>query len=231
MTVFQLTDDIIFPPAHLADDNGLLAVGGDLSSERLKLAYEMGIFPWYSEDDPILWWSPDPRLVLFPSKIRISRSLRKIIKKDQFKITLNSSFEEVIKKCAEIRIKEDEDTWILDEMQLAYIKLHEKGLAHSVETWLNGELVGGLYGISLGKTFFGESMFSTVSNASKVAFAKFVNFLSENSFDIIDCQVKTDHLSSLGAEEISRAQFLNIINQSTQKPFFFDRKTTILGNL
>ncbi|MCP4160010.1 MAG: leucyl/phenylalanyl-tRNA--protein transferase [Deltaproteobacteria bacterium] len=227
MTVFQLTDNIIFPPAHLADDNGLLAVGGDLSSERLKLAYEMGIFPWYSEDDPILWWAPDPRLVLFPSKLKISRSLRKIIKKDQFKITLNNSFEEVINSCAEIRIKEDEDTWILDEMQHAYIKLHEKGLAHSVEAWLNGELVGGLYGVSLGKVFFGESMFSTVSNASKVAFTKFVNFLSENSFDIIDCQVKTDHLSSLGAEEISRAQFLKIINQSTQKPFFFDRKTTI----
>jgi leucyl/phenylalanyl-tRNA--protein transferase len=222
MTVFLLTDEQIFPPPHLADENGLLAVGGDLEPERLLLAYKTGIFPWYSEEDPILWWSPDPRLVLFPQKINISRTLRKIIKKDQFKITLNQCFEDVIRSCADIRAVKGEDTWILDEMQSAYIELHKKGFAHSVEAWMDGKLVGGLYGVSIGKTFFGESMFSKVSNASKVAFTKFVSFLRDNSFDIIDCQVKTDHLITLGAEEIFRTDFLDIIGESTKRTFTFE---------
>lgn len=217
----MLTEDLIFPPPHLADDNGLLAVGGDLTAQRLLLAYKMGIFPWYSEEDPLLWWSPDPRLVIFPSKIKMSRSLKKTIRKERFKITLNRAFDEVIRSCAEVRIENGEETWIVDDMQKAYRMLHKMGFAHSVEAWMDGELAGGLYGVSIGRSFFGESMFSKVSDASKVAFAKFAGFLEKNSFDIIDCQVRTDHLISLGAEEISRKRFLDIIEISVQKSFSF----------
>ena len=208
MPVFQLTDELIFPPPDLAEDNGLLAVGGDLSKSRLLLAYSMGIFPWYSEDDPVLWWSPDPRLVLFPDELKISRSLKQTINKGLFKITIDTAFDSVIKNCAEVRENSD-GTWITNEMIDAYINLHRSGIAHSVESWFEGELVGGLYGVSLGSAFFGESMFTKKADASKVAFVKLVQHLTNLNFTLIDCQITTKHLVSLGAREIPRSVFLD----------------------
>ncbi|MGD0886635.1 MAG: leucyl/phenylalanyl-tRNA--protein transferase [Thermodesulfovibrionales bacterium] len=218
MPVFQLNTDISFPPPEFAEKDGLLAVGGDLSEERLLRAYSMGIFPWYSENLPILWWSPDPRLVLLPEQLVVSRSLRQAIKRGNFTITLDDAFEQVIAKCAAVLRKEDEGTWITDEMIHAYIRLHDSGFAHSVESWYDGELSGGLYGISLGKAFFGESMFSVVSDASKVAFVRLVQQLKEWGFTLIDCQVTTSHLLSFGAQEIPRRRFLEMLKQSLQEP-------------
>ena len=214
MTVFLLTDKIAFPPPHLASSEGLLAVGGDLSRERLLLAYRMGIFPWFSDDEPILWWSPDPRLVLYPNEIKISKTLKKIMKKGLFKVTMDSAFVQVINQCAQIRIQNNQGTWILEDMIDAYCKLHESGFAHSVETWYQGELVGGLYGVSLGKCFFGESMFTRISNASNVALVTLVEYLNTLSFDMIDCQLTTEHLLRFGAREIPRAAFLNQLEVS-----------------
>ncbi|MCK5507004.1 MAG: leucyl/phenylalanyl-tRNA--protein transferase, partial [Desulfobacterales bacterium] len=175
MAVFLLFDKIIFPPPHLAGSDGLLAIGGDLCKERLLLAYRMGIFPWFSSnEEPIMWWSPDPRLVLYPQDLRVSKSLKKVINKNIFQITIDSSFEQVISLCAQIRLQKNEATWIGDEMIEAYCNLHEAGYAHSVEVWYKGELAGGLYGVALGKSFFGESMFTRISNASKVAFTALV---------------------------------------------------------
>ncbi len=211
MTIFRLPDECIFPPPELADDNGLIAVDGDLSEQRILTAYSMGIFPWYSEGDPILWWSPDPRLVLFPHDFKIARSLRQTMNRNQFTVTLDNAFEEVIKNCATVHRKCDGGTWITDEMLDAYIGLHKSGFAHSVEAWHKGKLVGGLYGLSLGSVFFGESMFTRKSNASKVAFASLVNQLIKWDFSLIDCQVTTPHLQSLGAREIPRSEFLNLI--------------------
>src|SRR5208282_1320964 len=168
MPVFKLTDDLIFPPPELAERDGLLCVGGDLSEERLLLAYSMGIFPWYSDGDPILWWSPNPRLVLFPGELKVSRSLRHVLKNNIYETTMDAAFPEVIRNCAEASRKEDKGTWITAEMTDAYIQLHHSGVAHSVESWQNGELTGGLYGVALGGIFFGESMFSKKDNASKV---------------------------------------------------------------
>ncbi|MGD1076662.1 MAG: leucyl/phenylalanyl-tRNA--protein transferase [Thermodesulfovibrionales bacterium] len=218
MPVFQLNTEISFPPTEYAEKDGLLAVGGDLSEERLLHAYSMGIFPWYSENWPILWWSPDPRLVLLPEELIVSRSLRQAIKKRKFTVTLDEAFEEVIANCAAVRRKDDEGTWITDEMMHAYIKLHHSGFAHSVESWYDGELAGGLYGISLGNAFFGESMFSVVSDASKVAFVLLVQQLREWGFAFIDCQVTTGHLLSFGAREIHRGRFLDMLKQSLQEP-------------
>lgn len=218
MPIFVLSDKIGFPPPHLARPDGLLAVGGDLSQKRLMLAYQMGIFPWYSDDEPIIWWSPDPRLVLYPSELRVSRSLRKTIRKEQFHVTLDTAFEQVITECAQVRIRNNEGTWIVDEMIEAYCGLHESGVAHSVEAWCEGELAGGLYGISLGTCFFGESMFTRVSNASKVAFVKFVEHLKAMSFDLIDCQVATDHLIRFGAREIPRRVFLKQLKKAVSAP-------------
>ena len=192
----------------------MLAVGGDLSVERLLLAYSMGIFPWYSDDSPILWWSPDPRLVLIPEELRISRSLKQTIKKGTYEVTFDNAFERVIRACAEAPRKEDAGTWITDEMVEAYCRLHEAGFAHSIESWSEGELAGGLYGVALGGVFFGESMFSLMSDASKVAFATLVGKLSEWGYRIVDCQVTTGHLLSLGAKEISRAEFLDILRNA-----------------
>ncbi len=227
MPVFELSDNIAFPPPYLAEREGLLAIGGDLGIKRLLLAYKMGIFPWYSEDDPIIWWSPDPRLVLYPGEFKISKSLGKILKKKIFKVTMDMAFEKVIKECARVRTENGQGTWISDEMIFAYCNLHEAGYAHSVEAWLDGRLAGGLYGVSLGRTFFGESMFMRVSNASKVAFAVFVKQLKKWKFDMIDCQVKTNHLMSLGAREISRKLFLKQLEKSLKSKtmrgkWFFD---------
>lgn len=218
MPVYLLDKRLVFPPPERAREDGLLAVGGDLSLERLLLAYKMGIFPWFSRHDPILWWSPDPRLVLFPGDLRVSRSLKKTIRKNIFDITADTAFYDVIRLCADVRLEHGDDTWIVDEMIDAYSALHEAGFAHSFEAWREGELVGGLYGVSIGGAFFGESMFSTVSNASKAAFVKFVEHLEQNGFDIIDCQVSTRHLLSLGAAEIPRRTFLTLLRNALKKP-------------
>ncbi len=218
MPVFRLPDEHIFPPPDLADDNGLLAIGGDLTESRLLHAYSMGIFPWYSEGDPVLWWSPDPRLVLFPNEFKASRSLRQTIKKGEFRITIDTAFEEVISNCASLCRKGDRGTWITNEMMEAYIRLHHSGFAHSAEAWSGGVLAGGLYGISLGSAFFGESMFTKKSNASKVAFAKLVKQLVKYNFSIIDCQITTPHFISLGAREIRRREFLDILDSALKAP-------------
>lgn len=201
----------------LAEPDGLLAIGGCLSSGRLINAYRQGIFPWYSEGDPILWWSPNPRLVVYPEKLYISRSLKKTIRKERFDVTFDQAFPRVMQYCAGPRNKES-GTWITRDIFHAYTKLHQEGIAHSCETWLDGELVGGLYGVAIGKVFFGESMFHTKTDASKVAFCSLVKQLSLWGFKLIDCQVHTDHLISLGAEEISRRQFSSLLKQYCPNP-------------
>ena len=197
-----------FPPVEnaLREPNGLLAVGGDLSPQRLLEAYSKGIFPWFNADEPILWWSPNPRMVLFPKEIKISRSLRKTLKKEHYQIRTDDSFTQVMHACASSR-KGQTGTWIHPEMIAAYTALHDMGLAHCVETWMDGELVGGLYGVALGQVFFGESMFSRVSDASKIALVHLAKQLQRWEFGLIDCQVKTGHLTSLGAREIPRSEF------------------------
>ena len=195
-----------------------MAIGGDLSQERLLLAYRMGIFPWYSENEPIMWWSPDPRLVLYPSELKVSKSLKKTIQKRLFQVTVDQAFESVIKACAHSRTRMQEGTWIVDDMITAYCNLHESGLAHSVETWQAGKLAGGLYGVSLGGCFFGESMFTRISNASKVAFVALVEHLQALNFNLIDCQVTTAHLLSFGAREIPRSRFLMELEKSLGLP-------------
>ena len=218
MPVFQLDESISFPPPQMAREDGLLAVGGDLSPERLLLAYHLGIFPWYSQDEPILWWSPDPRLVIFPDDFHLSRSLAKTIRRKSFRVTFDKAFPEVIRNCAAIRQQQGEGTWISEEMIAAYCKLHELGYAHSVECWMGDELKGGLYGVSLGSVFFGESMFSLAPNGSKVALATLVKQLVLWEFDMIDCQIDSAHLQSLGAEEISGAEFGERLALSVDKP-------------
>ena len=198
-----------FPRLTWPKEGGLLAVGGDLSSERLLSAYRQGIFPWYSDGDPILWWSPDPRLVLYPKELRVSRSLSKTIKKNKFSITFDRNFEKVITACSDDSLRKQEGTWLVEEMINAYCRLHRCGYAHSVEAWQDGKLAGGLYGVSLGKCFFGESMFTRVSDASKVALVKLVEFVRKMGFHMIDCQMTTHHLLRLGAREISRDFFLS----------------------
>lgn len=203
-----------FPPVDqaLPDPNGLLAVGGDLSPARLLKAYRHGIFPWYNEGEPILWWSPDPRLVLFPEKIRVSRSLRKTLKQGKFQITFDKAFVDVIEGCAKPRGDEDnEGTWITPEMKSAYVRLHRLGHAHSVETWQDNQLVGGLYGVAIGRVFYGESMFYRRSNASKAAFVTLVEKLKSWHYGLIDCQVHTRHLTTLGAEVIPRRRFVTLL--------------------
>jgi len=217
MPVFLLSNELTFPQPHLATPEGLLAVGGDLGQERLLLAYQNGIFPWYSEGEPILWWSSDPRLVLYPAEIHISRRLNRIIRQKSFKITFDQAFESVISACARVRMQNGEGTWIVDEIIRAYCRLHMTGFAHSVEAWENGQLAGGLYGVSLGRTFFGESMFTRVSNASSVAFVTLVKYLHSMSFKLIDCQVTTAHLMRFGAREINREQFLSELYRSLDK--------------
>ncbi|VXB19073.1 leucyl/phenylalanyl-tRNA-protein transferase [Flavobacterium sp. 9AF] len=206
-----LTKDIYFPPVEEASPEGILAVGGDLSLERLLLAYKSGIFPWFEEDEPILWWAPEERMVLFFEDLKISKSMRNVLNQNKFKVTFNTAFKEVISNCKKIVRKDQPGTWITDEMVEAYCKLHEIGVAKSVEVWLDKELVGGLYGVDLGHIFCGESMFSKVSNASKVAFIHLVKFLEQNNYRILDCQVYNDHLASLGCVEIDRDDFMMVL--------------------
>lgn len=223
----QDSNNIDFPnPRYaLTDPDGLLAVGGDLSPQRIVNAYLNGIFPWYSEGQPILWWSPNPRAVLFPEKLHVSKSLKKTIRQSIYTTTIDKAFEQVIHFCATTPRVDQDGTWITNDIELAYINLHKAGIAHSVECWLQGELVGGLYGLALGKVFFGESMFSHQANASKVAFVHLLDELKKADYALIDCQVTTDHLLSLGAEEIPRELFLELIEKHTSsfldnnKPF------------
>ena len=206
-----LSDELSFPPVNSASPEGVLAFGGDLSVERLLLAYRSGIFPWYNEGEPIIWYSPYLRMVLFPNRLKVSKSMRNLIRKGTFKITFNTSFKEVISNCKTIYRKDQGGTWITEEMQQAYLKLHELGIAKSVEVWLDNELVGGLYGIDLGTVFCGESMFSKISNASKTAFIYLVEILKKENYKLLDCQVYNRHLESLGAEEILREEFLELL--------------------
>ena len=218
MPIFRLVQDPVFPPPDYADPSGLLAVGGDLSSERLMEAYRAGIFPWYSDDQPILWWSPDPRLVLELDNFKMSRSLRKIVEKGIFEVTFDQAFEEVIRTCASLPRAGQSGTWITNEMQGAYIHLHGLGYAHSVESWFGGKLAGGLYGVSLGKAFFGESMFHLKSDASKVALATLVKKLRNWDFHFIDSQMTTEHMLSLGAKEVPRRIFLKRLQSALRHP-------------
>jgi leucyl/phenylalanyl-tRNA--protein transferase len=217
MSLFVLNTELIFPPGHLAEPDGLLAIGGDLSTERLLLAYRSGIFPWY-EGSHILWWCPDPRMVLFPPELKVSKSMQQLIRRNHFEFTVNKAFRQVIASCKTISRRDQEGTWITDEVKAAYTRLHEEGHAHSAEAWLNGELVGGLYGIRMGRVFFGESMFSKVSNASKYAFIRYAELLQSEGVRLIDCQVYTEHLESLGARMIPRTDFSNLIGSLIYSP-------------
>ncbi len=212
------TNDLRFPPVETASPEGLVAIGGDLRPERLLAAYRHGIFPWYGDDQPILWWSPDPRTVLFPAKLKIARSLRKTLRQGKFRVTLDQAFGAVMRACAGPRGNPPSGTWITPEMIDAYTRLHALGHAHSVEAWDDGQLVGGLYGVALGAAFFGESMFSRATDASKVAFARLVRQLEAWGYTLVDCQVASAHLFSLGAEEIPRAEFLARLADALARP-------------
>ena len=212
--IFRLDERLIFPDPALAEDDGLLAVGGDLSIERLLLAYQNGIFPWYSDDTPILWYSPHERFVLFPDELKISKSMRQVLRSDRFKVTINQCFEKVIKACSIVKRNEQDGTWITDDMKNAYISLHSKGHAHSVEVWEQDKLVGGLYGVQTGSTFCGESMFSLVGNASKTAL---ISLCKSGEYTLIDCQVHTEHLESMGARLISRKEYMGILQNARVK--------------
>jgi leucyl/phenylalanyl-tRNA---protein transferase len=216
LPVFALEKELYFPPVHLAEPDGLLAIGGDLSPERLLFAYKRGIFPWY-EGDYILWWSPDPRFVLFPDELKVSKSMRMLLKKNAFDFTINKAFEKVIHQCKDIKRPGQKGTWITDEVEVAYMRMHQLGYAISAEAWKDGLLVGGVYGLKLGKIFFGESMFSKTSNASKYAFINLVENLEQDGVELIDCQVYTEHLESLGAKMISRKEFVRTIDKLTEK--------------
>ena len=202
--IFRLDERLIFPKPELAEPDGLLAVGGDLTAERLLLAYENGIFPWYSDETPILWYSPHQRCVIFPPELKLSKSMRQVLNSGRFKVTVDNCFEDVIRACASAPRKEQDGTWITDEMLQAYVGLHRQGYAHSWEVWEDKQLVGGLYGVEVGKVFCGESMFSQVSNASKTAL---VYLCKSGKYDLIDCQMPTDHLKSMGARMISRKAY------------------------
>ncbi|WP_336298519.1 MULTISPECIES: leucyl/phenylalanyl-tRNA--protein transferase [Zeaxanthinibacter] len=208
-----LTEALVFPPVEKANSEGLLAVGGDLSADRLLLAYRNGIFPWFNEDSLILWWSPDPRMVLFPGELKISKSLKRTLKKNLYTVSRNRSFADIIQQCAAVPRPGQGGTWITSGMQEAYIELHQRGIAVSYEVWKEKELVGGLYGLQLGKVFCGESMFSTASDASKVALVQLVRDCRENGIELIDCQVYTSHLESLGAREIPREEYLKYLKR------------------
>jgi leucyl/phenylalanyl-tRNA--protein transferase len=213
MPFFLLHEQNNFPDVELADDDGLLAFGSNLSIETLLKAYKKGIFPWYNENEPICWYSPNPRFVLFPDKLKISTSMKTVIKNRTFRFSVDKNFADVIKNCRMVKRKGDPGTWITDEIEKAYLTLFKNGFAHSAEAWHNKELAGGLYGVKLGKVFFGESMFSSQSNASKFAFIKYVQLLQEKGVEIIDCQVYTPHLESLGAEFISRKDFTRLLKK------------------
>ena len=209
--MYFLSKELYFPPVSETLPEGILAIGGDLSPERLILAYQNGIFPWFNDDEPILWWCPEERMVLFFEDLKISKSMRSIINQKKFTVTFNTAFKEVITNCKKANRKDQQGKWITDEMVAAYCKLNELGIAKSVEVWQNNELVGGLYGIDLGHVFCGESMFSKVSNASKVAFIHLAKQLERANYRLLDCQVYNEHLASLGCVEIDREEFINII--------------------
>jgi leucyl/phenylalanyl-tRNA--protein transferase len=211
MSLYVLDNNLWFPPVKEALPDGLLAIGGDLSIERLLLAYRKGIFPWFDGDIP-MWWSPDPRFVLFPSELKISKSMKVLLKRNVFDFTVNKAFPEVIKACKEKERAGQDGTWITDDVEASYIQLHKRGFAHSAEAWLDGELVGGLYGVRMGNLFFGESMFSHICNSSKYAFIKYSEQLAKEGVQLIDCQVYTEHLESLGARMIDRGEFMQYIN-------------------
>jgi leucyl/phenylalanyl-tRNA--protein transferase len=213
MPLTLLDESLWFPPVTEASEDGLLAIGGDLSTERLLLAYRNGIFPWFNEDEPPLWWCPHPRCVLLPDELYISKSMKQLLKRNAFTVTVNRAFEEVIDQCGATR-KEQEGTWITDEIMDAYAQLHRLGFAVSIEAWKQHELVGGLYGIRMGKVFFGESMFSRQSNASKYAFISYVQQLQKEGVVLIDCQVYTEHLASMGAKMINRDLFLKMVREN-----------------
>ena len=213
--MFLINNELFFPAVVTADEEGLLAIGGDLSTERLLLAYRSGIFPWYNEDEPICWWSPNPRFVLYPAELKITNSMKTVLQNGKFRFTTNRAFTAVIQNCKSVTRKGQQGTWISPAMQQAYTTLHELGYAHSAETWLDGKLVGGLYGIRLGNIFFGESMFSLQSNASKFAFINYVQQLQKENVLLIDCQLHTNHLESLGAKMISRQLFTTIVAANT----------------
>ncbi len=218
MPVYKLSSALAFPHPELADEQGILAVGGDLTPERLLLAYEHGIFPWFNPNDPVVWWSPPQRMVLDPSSLKVSKSMKKALKDDRFRVTMDSAFESVILACAETPRPGQEGTWITDDMMKAYTDLHKLGFAHSVESWDGEKLVGGLYGISLGRAFFGESMFSHTTEASKIALYHLNQFAKSKDFHFIDCQVHTAHLESLGASEIPRTTFLAMLEKALAYP-------------
>ena len=218
MPVFRLNARLAFPPPELADESGLLAVGGDLRPERLLLAYSLGIFPWYSDGLPILWYSPDPRLVLESGDLAVSKSLRKTLRRRHYRVTLDTAFDRVIRACADAPRPGQHGTWITEDMVRAYQQLYELGYAHSAEAWLDGELAGGLYGVSLGAGFFGESMFARADDASKVAFVTLVEQLGRWGIDLIDCQVHTEHLARFGAVEWPRERFLRRLAGALAKP-------------
>jgi leucyl/phenylalanyl-tRNA--protein transferase len=211
MPVYRLSNELIFPDPNRATREGLLAVGGDLTPERLVLSYQNGIFPWYAENEPILWWSPDPRCVLLPENVYVSRRLERVIRQGRFNLTCNRAFAQVVASCADVRVDGGEETWLIAEMQDAYRRLYERGFAHSIEAWCDDVLVGGLYGVALGKFFFGESMFHTQTNASKVVLAQLARYLEREGFVLLDCQVPNPHLFSMGACQVSRADFLDCL--------------------
>lgn len=216
MPVFQLNRTPHFPPVHLADPSGLLAVGGELTPDFLIAAYQQGIFPWFNPGDPIMWWSPDPRMVLFPDELKVSKSMRNVLNQRGFRVEFDVYFEEVIAACSAVPREGQDGTWITAEMVMAYIELHHLGVAHCVAVFnRNKELVGGLYGVAIGRCFFGESMFAKESNASKVGFVALVQWLRDQKYQIIDCQMSTSHLASLGAREINRTEFIERINKAT----------------
>jgi len=206
-----LGKELVFPPVEMASTEGILAFGGDLQPQRLMLAYQSGIFPWYNEGEPIIWYSPDMRMVLFPEELYISKSMRRLMAKNEFILTWNKAFEQVIDQCQKSPRKDQLGTWITEEMKQAYIKLHKLGFAKSIEVWHEDKLIGGLYGIDLGHVFCGESMFSKVSNTSKLAFIHLVQELQKKDYKLIDCQVYNEHLESLGAREIPRGEFMGLL--------------------
>lgn len=210
--MYRLTDALLFPSPEQASDEGIVAVGGDLKPERVMLAYRKGIFPWFESDDFLLWWSPDPRMVLFPDQVKISKSMRAVLRKKQFEVTFNKAFDDVVEACAKVKRFGQNGTWITPGLMEVYSALHTQGHAHSVEVWEEGVLVGGLYGIDLGTVFCGESMFSKANNASKVALISLAKELKKNKYELIDCQVPTQHLASMGAESIPRSEFLTYLS-------------------
>lgn len=214
MPIFRLNNDLVFPDPAWADADGLLAVGGDLSAERLVLAYRLGIFPWYGPGEPILWWSPDPRCVLNPAAIHVSRRLQRRLKRDEFEVTMNRAFDRVVRSCADVRLEQGEETWLIPEMQAAFQTLHRLGYAHSVEVWQGGALLGGLYGVALKPFFFGESMFHVQTDASKVGMVTFNRYLAAQGFTLFDCQVPNPHLLSMGARNMPRQEFLAALERS-----------------